>query len=686
MLYDLQGKGIVDVTGFDSKCKKEGSFDSNEPISVLDKRRSPSPSTSTSTHSYGTGTVTGGGGGGGGSSSTDNIASLAAVSDTTLHQKWPTFAVQPEMGGSGGGRKDEWAAELQPISAGLEVGVGSSQRFGLGLEDWETLLSESEASHGQDQSLLRWISGDVEDTSFSLKQLLQGGNVEIDDNAPVGTPIDQGSMFETSAPGGNLVCHSLAFPATGSAPAPAPAPNFLPFANPDQKPQPFNPQFVLNPTQIQTMGTHSMFAPLPDQFQPQPKRHNPGFPKAPFLDPGHQLPQLGLANHLLQKPMMVPKLEMVSPAAAAGHHHNQQQQVVYDQLYSAAELILAGNFSHAQGILARLNHQLSPMAKPFQRAAFYFKEALQIPLLISSNSMPRSPNPFDGMFKMGAYKVLSEVSPLIQFMNFTANQTILEAIEDAEQIHIVDFDIGFGAQWASFMQELPRRNNGGCSSPSLKITAFASPSTHHPIELELMHENLSQFACEIGLSFELEVVNFDSFDPSSFLVSANEAIAVNFPIWSCATHLPAIPSLLRFIKQLSPRVVVSPDRGCERTDLPFVQYLLHGLQYYEVLLDSIDAANLTSDTANKIEKFLFQPRIESMVMGRLQSPDQMPYWKTLFASAGYSPVALSNFAETQAECVVKRTHIRGFHVEKRQASLVLCWQHRELMSASAWKF
>ncbi|PQQ07674.1 hypothetical protein Pyn_32822 [Prunus yedoensis var. nudiflora] len=92
---------------------------------------------------------------------------------------------------------------------------------------------------------------------------------------------------------------------------------------------------------------------------------------------------------------------------------------------------------------------------------------------------PRTPTPFDVIFKMGAYKVFSEVSPLIQFVNFTCNQALLEAVSDTDQIHIVDFDIGFGAHWASFMQELPVRNRGA-TAPSLRITAFASPSTHHP--------------------------------------------------------------------------------------------------------------------------------------------------------------------------------------------------------------
>ncbi|KAI3727470.1 hypothetical protein L6452_16085 [Arctium lappa] len=639
----------------ESTNSKEGSFGSNnshEPISVLDSRRSPSPSTSIST-----------------------LSSSFGVSDNNIQHKWPQYSVPQEMGISGslpnldgGCRKDEWS-ELQPIYAEFEL---QQKRFGVGLdEDWERLLSESGGSQeqNQDQSLLRWISGDdVDDTSFSLKQLLQGN--QMDGNAP---PT---AVFKNSPPL-NLTPQ---FP-----------PTFFPFPYPGLNPQNFNSQMNVN------VNPPLPSPPLQVQF------HQSALQKPPAFDQSHQVllkkqnQQLSLHQQRWMMAAVAKQEPLSPPPGAAGpppHHH--QKQLICDQLYAAAELMLSGNFSHAQGILARLNHQLlSGMApyKPIERSGFYFKEALQMQMafLISKcnpTSLPRRvvPTPSNGMFKMCAYKVLSEVSPIIQFMNFTSNQTLLEALDDADYIHIIDFDIGFGAQWASFIQELPRRKNtnagGGCS---LKITAFASPSTHHPVELGLMHENLSQFAQEIGISFELEVVNFDSFDPNSFSVSGKAAVGVNFPIWSTSTHLAAIPSLLQLIKRLSPRIVVSLDRGCERTDLSFPQYLMEGLEYYEGLLESIDAANIPSYTANKMEKFLLQPEIESMVMGKVEVPEAMAHWKTLFTASGYSAAVISNFAEAQADCVVKRSEVRGFDVEKRHGSLVLCWKKRQVMAASAWK-
>ncbi|KAK6927467.1 Transcription factor GRAS [Dillenia turbinata] len=218
------------------------------------------------------------------------------------------------------------------------------------------------------------------------------------------------------------------------------------------------------------------------------------------------------------------------------------------------------------------------------------------------------------------------------------------------------------------------RNSRG--SPSLKITAFSSPSSHHPIELNLMRDNLVQFANDIGIDFLLEVVNFDSFDPTLlqipvFRPSGAEAI-VNFPTWSSSNCPSTIPVMLQFIKQLSPKIVVSLDNGFDRNDLPFSLYIHHALQAYKTLLDSLNAVNISPDVANKIERFLLQPRIECTILGRLDALAQLPPWKTIFSLARFSPLMFSNFSESQVECILKRTPIREFHIKKRQASLVLC--------------
>ncbi|PIN10750.1 hypothetical protein CDL12_16649 [Handroanthus impetiginosus] len=484
------------------------------------------------------------------------------------------------------------------------------------------------------------------------------------------------------------------------------------------KPPIFNPQLLINQHQSQHPQNPSFFLPFSNAQQqeqsvflpPAAKRHNPGgliggvfdprgqMPKGSFLDTGQQEMSVGrqqlhhhqqqlqlLPHYLQQRPTgPVPKAKMDGGDELGPNH--QQQQAIIDQLYKAAELIQMGNSVLAQGILARLNHHVSPVGKPFQRAAFYCKEALRMLLQTNNDNMNPFTSPFGLIYKIGAYKSFSEISPLVQFANFTSNQALLEVLEGFSRIHIVDFDIGYGGQWASLMQELSLRSGG---SPLLKITALASPLTHDQLELTITRENLIQFASEINIGFEFDVISIDSLNSGSwslpFHVLEDEAVAVNFPIGCLTNYQLSVPLVLRFIKQLSPKIIVSVDRGCDRTDLPFANHIIHALQSYSNLLESLDAVNINMDALQKIERFLLQPGLEKIVKGRFHSPEKSQHWRTLFLSSGFSPVTFSNFTESQAECVVKRTPFRGFEVEKRQSSLVLCWQRKELVSASVWR-
>ncbi|KAM3322983.1 scarecrow-like protein 22 [Capsicum chacoense] len=760
--FGFEGKGVLELDVLFNKNtsilnswnhnnnSKESCYLVNSPSAVLDTIRSPRPITSSSTLSSSLGDG-GGGGGGGGTASTDTagggVAAVSANPSSKWRQQDNTTATSSNVGGA--------ESELQQVQTpSLEMGSAAAAAAATGgekcaMEEWEGGLSESVmASPCQEQSILRWIMGDVDDPSMAnLNRVLQvSGPGDYEFNGGFGV-VDQGFGVDPVGQIGSFmpaISSSSSFPNTrmnsdkiGLVSNPPPPANLLqnpifpslsnnlgpiafgqtqqqPFESTDLKPHSFNSQFLINQHQTQIPQNPSFLLPLPFGQQeqnlvlpPQAKRHNPGLEpgsqisKGLFLDAGHQqqpTPPHGLAHQLQLLPHFRPGAMGTKPKVVGeemGQFHQlqqqqqQQQQAIIDQLFKAAELVQTGNPVLAQGILARLNHQLSPIGKPFYRAAFHCKEALQLLLHANTNNLNASmasSSPFTLIFKIGAYKSFSEISPVAQFANFTCNQALLEVLDGFERIHIVDFDIGYGGQWASLMQELALRSGG---APTLKITALASPSTHDQLELGLTRENLIHFASEINMAFEFEILSIDSLNSTSWslppLISENEAIAVNLPVSSLSSYQLSLPLVLRFVKQLSPRIVVSVDRGCDRTDLPFPNHVIQALQSYSNLLESLDAVNVNFDALQKIERFLVQPGIERIVMGRFRSPEKTQYWRTLFVSSGFSPLSLSNFTESQAECVVKRTPVRGFHVEKRQSSLVLCWQRKELISASAWR-
>ncbi|KAK8947532.1 Scarecrow-like protein 6 [Platanthera guangdongensis] len=436
-----------------------------------------------------------------------------------------------------------------------------------------------------------------------------------------------------------------------------------------------DPGFVLDP----------MFHPPPSNFSPVS-----GFPNISLKPPL-------FANSFLAHDNYMPPVNLGGGGAAAmafevPNEPPWQQQALVDQLFKAAELVESGNTISAHRILARLNHHLpSPSGKPLNRSAFYFKEALLA--VVSSGGGDRRlcpiATPLDIPLKLSAYKAFTEISPVLQFTSFTSAQAILEELASASGIHVVDFDVGIGSHWPAFIQELSQRPSAATGVPlPLRITAFVLTASYHPLELHLIQENLAHFAANLNVLFELNFLPLESFDPAAILsssMSSGEAIAVNFSV-SCGNRHLQTQTLLHMIKQLSPVIVISLNLGCERSDLSFSHHFLHSFQSTTVLLDSIEASGVPPEIADKIERYLLRPRIESSVQARHRARDQklLP-WKALFTSAGFVPVQFSNFAETQADCLLKKAQVRGFQVEKRQASLVLSWQQGEIALVSAWR-
>ncbi|KAL6634880.1 hypothetical protein ACP70R_027551 [Stipagrostis hirtigluma subsp. patula] len=676
-----------------------------EPRSVLDCTRSLSPNNSTSTLSSSLG--------GGGSDSTG----VAAVSDNSAAAAAAEATKWGAPGEHGGGGK-EWGAggELPPIPGGLDMGL-------VGGESWDAVLGNAAAA-GQDQSFLNWIigaAGELDQPGPPLpvhqQPLLDNAGFGFPAADPLGFSLDPhiggvasdmsspGAVSHTTNSGGDNKASSGfgLFPPESGSLHPPPPPVLFHEGIDTKPPLPAtqSPGLLLHQYQHQPPPpAATFFMPLPSfpdhnqqsPLQPPPKRHQSvaddvyltrnRLPPA-LVSQGLAFPPLHGAAPFQLQPSPPPPLRGAMKTTAA----EAAQQQLLEELAAAAKAAEAGNSIGAREILARLNHQLPPLGKPFLRSASYLREALLLALGEGHHGASRLTSPLDVALKLAAYKSFSDLSPVLQFTNFTATQALLDEIAGtaASCIHIIDFDLGVGGQWASFLQELAhRRGAGGAALPFFKLTAFVSAASHHPLELRLTRDNISQFAADLGIPFEFNAISVDAFNPAELTSpTGDEVVAVCLPV-GCSAHGPPLPMILRLVKQLGPKIVVAIDHGGDRADLPFSQHFLNCFQSCVFLLDSLDAAGIDADSACKIEKFLIQPRIEDAVLGRCKVDKPMA-WRSAFAAAGFAPVPPSNLAEAQADCLLKRVQVRGFHVEKCGVGLTLYWQRGELVTVSAWR-
>lgn len=449
---------------------------------------------------------------------------------------------------------------------------------------------------------------------------------------------------------------------------------------------------------MKDLGLHDDSAPplklnphvcLPDAFPPlppPPPHHQPQH-HLHLEPPGHFLPPDFALSDAYPNPL---DSCVDSPAGWNGLGPD-----FFHELIQAAEFFDSSEFHLAQMILTRLNQRLrSPAGKPLQRAAFYFQEAFQSLLLLQSDSN-RAPARLsswpDIVQTIRAYKAFSGNSPISMFTHFTAIQALLESLDGSMLFHVVDFDIGFGGQYASLMKEIAERADAReLQRPIVRITAVVPEE--FAIETKLIRDNLSQYAHELKLRFDVEFVLVRAFEMLSFKsirFVEGESLAVHLSP-AILHRLGSASNVGRFlgdVRRLNPSIVVFVDTepwADAAAPASFKRSFLGCFEHYATVFESVDAATGGGDWARKIEAYLLRPRILAAVEAAARRAT--PPWRESFHGAGMRAVRLSQFAHYQAECLLGKVQVRGFHVAKRQAELVLCWHDRALVATSVWRF
>ncbi|MED6155694.1 hypothetical protein PIB30_007202 [Stylosanthes scabra] len=362
-----------------------------------------------------------------------------------------------------------------------------------------------------------------------------------------------------------------------------------------------------------------------------------------------------------------------------------------EELIRAADCFDTNHLHVAHVILERLNQRLrSPAgAKPLHRAAFYFKEALQ-GLLSGSNRTPRLSSLVEIVHCIRTFKAFSGISPIPMFSIFTTNQALLEAFHGSSFMHVVDFDIGLGIQYASLMKEIAEKADSlKHGSPLLRITAVVPEE--YAVESALIRENLSQFAHELRIRVQVDFLLLRTFETLSFKAvkfvdGEKTAVLLSPAIFRRLGSAGNTAAFLADVRRVSPSVVVFVD-GEGWTEAAaaasFRRGVVSSLEFYSMMLESLDASMVAGgEWVRRIEMLLLRPKILAAVEG---AGRRVPPWREAFYGAGMRPVQLSQFADFQAECLLAKVQIRGFHVAKRQAELVLFWHERAMVATSAWR-
>jgi DELLA protein len=172
----------------------------------------------------------------------------------------------------------------------------------------------------------------------------------------------------------------------------------------------------------------------------------------------------------------------------------------------------------------------------------------------------------------------------------------------------------------------------------------------------------------------------------------SETLVVNsvFELHPVLSQPGSIEKLLATVKAVKPGLVTVVEQEANHNGDVFLDRFNEALHYYSSLFDSLEDGVVIPSQDRVMSEVYLGRQILNLVAtegsDRIERHETLAQWRKRMGSAGFDPVNLGSDAFKQASLLLALSGGGdGYRVEENDGSLMLAWQTKPLIAASAWK-
>ncbi|KAM0886478.1 hypothetical protein ACQ4PT_029663 [Festuca glaucescens] len=262
-----------------------------------------------------------------------------------------------------------------------------------------------------------------------------------------------------------------------------------------------------------------------------------------------------------------------------------------DLVLACADLMQCGDLAAARCTAEIVLFAAFPRGNATDRLADHFARALVL-CVDAKAGLPFSPRSPAGAAPApsGAYLTFNQTASFLQFAHLTANQAILEAVDGARRIHMLDLDVAHGMLWPPLLQAITENADPVLGSPEVRITgAGADRDT-----LLRTGNHLRAFAYYINLPFHFTPLLLSSASSthhvagtsttSSVVVTSlelhpNETLVMNYVLFLHKLGgQDDLVAFLKWVKAMTPTMVTVFEMDASGGGIHPMYELLHRVE------------------------------------------------------------------------------------------------------------